>query len=168
MEMKELSANLMGLINDEIVAYGSLLQILKEEKCIIALCDYKRLIETSKKKEAEIYNIKSLEDDIQILNEQMMVKIGCPITGQSMEDIFRLFEAPYQQRLNTLWINLKRIAGEVQEMNSKNKRLLENVLNLIKDSFSLLSNMAAPSPIYYRTGRLNNAPVSGNLINGSI
>ena len=168
MQMKEQSTEFMGLLSNKIIAYEALLQVLKEEKCIIALCDYKRLIETSKKKEMSIHHIKSLENQIVLLQVKMMTKMGITQKEFAIEDFFRLFENTHQRRFFSLRRDLRQLAGEVQELNSGNKRLLENVLSLIKDSFSLLSNMAAPSPIYYRTGRLNNASISGNLISGAI
>ena len=164
----ELSAEIISLLNEELLGYSFLHRVLIEEKNCLILNNFNRLNETLKRKEMEINKIRCIEMRLHTVLEDIKIKAGMTKSKFTFEQLLKMIDKTYQDRLKNTWIGLEKLSYDIRDLNKRNKNIVEQLLTLVRDSFSLLSNIATTSPIYYKTGRMDNPAMSGNLFCGSI
>jgi flagellar biosynthesis/type III secretory pathway chaperone len=166
--MKLLLDKLIDLLDEEILAYGSLLEVLKKEKASIIRCDYNHLKKIACEKESDIMLAGGMEKKIREILGEIAVGYGLSAQHSTLGSLVGLTEGAYRRRIGASKINLESLVGKVRKQNEANKKLLENSLGLVKDAFSLLSNVAAAGTVYCRTGRMDDKSLSGSLLRGAI
>jgi flagellar biosynthesis/type III secretory pathway chaperone len=75
-----------------------------------------------------------------------------------------MVDEPFARRLKQARLELSSLVESVKAANQRNKKIFEHSRELIRGSYSLLSEMAATNPIYYRTGTIQNSSSVGKCV----
>jgi len=137
--MELLLTKFLGLLDEEIDLYGSLLSILQKEKNAVVDSSLEKLIESSKEKENLFLKIRILEEQRPVILE-----------------------------IRNCQSSFVSLVQSIQEINLANKALLNHSLELVRGSLSLLNDLMSSNQIYYRTGKMQLNDQSGKLLSGKI
>ncbi|MDY6971866.1 MAG: flagellar protein FlgN [Thermodesulfobacteriota bacterium] len=158
----------LGLLEGETGVYRSLLLVLQKEKTAVVEAKLKDLNEASKEKESLVLKIRILEEQRTRSLERLADSLGCPSFGLTLSKISQLVEEPYSTRLRKCQSNLTALIQSIREVNQSNRSLLTHSLELVRSSLTLLDNLMAYNPVYYRTGKFQMNDQSGKVLSGRI
>ena len=156
------------LLEDETDFYRSLLLVVQKENRAVVDLKLKELNEAGKEKENLLLKIQILEEQRQRRLEKVADSIGCPLQRLTLSRLSQLSKEPYSTRLKDCRSNLLALTQSIQEVNNSNKSLVMHSLKLVGSSLSLLDNLIAPLPVYYRTGKAQINDQSGRVLSAQI
>ena len=79
-----------------------------------------------------------------------------------------MVEAPFASRLERCRTRLITLIAKIQAANHRNRDLFSHSLELVKGSMNLLNNLMASSPVYYRTGDIQQRGQTGKILHGEV
>ena len=167
--MNSLFEKLIGLLNEEIHLFRTIVPLLEEENDLLKHSDVKVLDTLIKKKESEIIKIRIVESRRTEVVKDIARSAGISDDGLSLTKIAALTNAGYSETLLHISSEMKRFVNYVGQLNRRNKQRVDQSLGLVKSSISMLENLVAPMPVYCNTGKLyNKRQNSGRLLRSSI
>jgi flagellar biosynthesis/type III secretory pathway chaperone len=60
------------------------------------------------------------------------------------------------------------LIAKIQDANHRNRDLFSHSLELVKGSMNLLNNLMASSPVYFRTGDIQQRDQTGKILHGEV
>ena len=166
--MELLLTKFVGLLDEEIDLYESLLSILQKEKSAVVDSSLEKLIESSKEKENLFLKIRILEEQRPVILERLAQKLGQSTQSLTLTKLSHLVQEPYATRIRNCQSSFVSLVQSIQEINLANKALLNHSLELVRGSLSLLNDLMSSNQIYYRTGKMQLNDQSGKLLSGKI
>jgi flagellar biosynthesis/type III secretory pathway chaperone len=166
--MEELLEKLLGVLTGETELYRGLLQLLQEEKKAVVCAELKGLNETGKEKESLILKIRILEEERVKLLKKIAAAVGSPSPSLTLNELARSVKEPFTTRLTECSSTLLALLQSIQELNHTNKALLLHSLELVRGSMTLLNNVMAAHPVYFRTGKMQTGTATGKVLSGKI
>ena len=158
----------LDLLEQVTVCHQSLLTVIKDEKNALIDVDLLKLNEAAKVKDDLLSELRILDNQrIQLLRHLADI-LGHPPQGLTLRILSQLIEEPHSARLNDFRSRLVALVKNIQKANEHNRALLNDALELIRGSVNLLNHLIAPSPVYFRTGNIQNRNQSGKLLCGEI
>jgi flagellar biosynthesis/type III secretory pathway chaperone len=164
----ELLNKFLGLLNEEIGLYESLLVTLQKEKKSVVDSNLKQLNESSKEKENLFLKIRILEEQRLTVLERLAKKLGEPVHSLTLTELSHLLKDPYATRIKNCQSSFLSLAQSIQEINLSNRALLHHSLDLVRGSLSLLNDLIPSNPIYYRSGKIHTSDQGGRVLSGKI
>ena len=164
----ELLDKFLGLLNEEIGIYESLLMTLQKEKKSVIASNLKQLNESSKEKENQFLKIRILEEQRLTVLEKLAQKLGKPDQLLTLTELSHLLDDPYATRIRNCQSSFLSLAQSIQEINLSNRALLHHSLDLVRGSLSLLNDLIPSNPIYYRSGKIHTSDQAGRVLSGKI
>jgi len=164
----ELLDKFLGLLNEEIGLYESLLMTLQKEKKSVVDSNLKQLNESSKEKENLFLKIRILEEQRLTILGSLGQKLGKPAHTLTLTELSRLLEDPYATRIRNCQSSFLSLAQSIKEINLSNQTLLHHSLDLVRGSLSLLNDLIPSNPIYYRSGKIHTSDQGGRVLSGKI
>ena len=79
-----------------------------------------------------------------------------------------MVEAPHAARLERCRTRLVSLIANIQAANQRNRDLFSHSLDLVKGSMNLLNNLMASSPVYFRTGDIQQRDQTGKILHGEV
>ena len=79
-----------------------------------------------------------------------------------------MVETPHASRLERCRIKLIALIANIQEANQRNRDLFSHSLELVKGTMNLLNNLMASSPVYFRTGNIQQRDQTGKILHGEV
>jgi flagellar biosynthesis/type III secretory pathway chaperone len=86
----------------------------------------------------------------------------------SLKKLSQIVEIPYASRLERCRTKLISLIANIQAANQRNRDLFSHSLELVKGSMNLLNNLMASSPVYFRTGNIQQRDQTGKILHGEV
>jgi flagellar biosynthesis/type III secretory pathway chaperone len=158
----------LDLLEQVTVCHQSLLTVINEEKNALIDANLMKLNEAAKVKGDLLSKLQILDDQrIQRLG-QLADHLAHPPQGLTLRILCQLIAEPHATRLKVCRSRLFTLVKNIQKANERNRALLNCALELIRGSVNLINNLLTSSPVYFRTGNLQNRNQSGKLLRGEI
>ena len=159
---------LLGLMEKQRDLYVSLKSALFTEKQQIVNMDLKGLAETGQFKEGILLELQRLEKDRIHLMKDLSALLQVSFQDMTVGRLMGFSHGHFKNRIEKLRDTLLKLAEQIKQANVLNKQLVQHTLELVKGSYSFLSQLAAPDPVYQRSGGLRLRHQSGKFISNSI
>ncbi|MDY6986467.1 MAG: flagellar protein FlgN [Thermodesulfobacteriota bacterium] len=166
--MEFLLGKFLGLLDDEIGLYGTLLLILQKEKRAVVGSNLKDLNESSKEKESLFLKVRILEEQRLTLLERLAQELEQEAQSLTLTKLSQLVAEPYATGIRNRQSSFLSLAQSIQEINLTNKALLDHSLDLVRGSLSLLNDLMPACPFYYRTGKMQPSDQIGKVLSGKV
>ncbi|MDY6949944.1 MAG: flagellar protein FlgN [Thermodesulfobacteriota bacterium] len=164
--MQLLLGKFLGLLDDEIGLYGTLLLTLQREKRAVVASNLNALSESSKEKESLFLKIRILEEQRLALIGRLAQELAQEAQSLTLTKLAQLVEEPYATGIRNRQSSFLSLAQSIQEINLSNKALLDHSLDVVRGSLSLLHDLMPSCPFYYRTGKMPSGDQIGKLLSG--
>ncbi|MDY6986651.1 MAG: flagellar protein FlgN [Thermodesulfobacteriota bacterium] len=166
--MELLLGKFLGLLDDEIGLYGTLLLILQREKRAVVGSNLKDLNESNKEKESLFLKIRILDEQRLALLERLAQALQQEAPSLTLTKLSQLVEEPYASGIRNRQSSFLSLAQSIQEINLSNKALLDHSLDFVRGSLSLLNDLMPSCPFYYRTGKMQPGDQIGKVLSGKV
>jgi len=165
MNGKDLFLNkLLQVLEGEKDLYRSLLSVLQQEKKAVINSNLNDLNESGKKKENLVLKIRILEEQRITLLKKLCEILELSHHNLTLRTLSDSVGEPYSNRFKEYHSYLLALIQSIQEINHSNRDLMTHSLELIKSSLFFLNNFMGASPVYYRTGKIQNEKQSGGRV----
>ncbi len=168
MQMNGLLTELSGLLEQETELYQALLSAIEKEKQAVIAANLEKLNETTKAKENLLLKLRILDERRSHLLRKLADVLGQPENTLSLKNLSQMVAAPHASRLKRSRTKMLSLIGKIQAANNQNRALFSHSLELVKGSMSLLNNLMTSSPVYFRTGDLQQHDQTGKILHGEV
>ena len=168
MQLNGLLIKLSGLLEQETELYQALLAAIDEEKRAVIATDLAKLNETTKAKENLLLKLRILDEQRSHLLRKLADLLGEPVEALSLKKLSQMVEVPHASRLERSRSRLVSLIAKIQVANHRNRDLFSHSLELVKGSMNLLNNLMASSPVYFRTGDIQQRDQTGKILHGEV
>jgi hypothetical protein len=158
---------LMDLLNQEIAAYQSLLQDMRQEWECLKKDDPPALSSILQAKTVHIAHIREIRESV----DEMLSRLRTDSTSPSPKTILDLIPflslsqagqiGRYQEKINGL-------REQIVRVNERNKHFVQEVLDYLKGLFSLLTSTIQEEPVYLKDGRKVSPAVSASWMSKEV
>jgi flagellar biosynthesis/type III secretory pathway chaperone len=166
--MEHLLDKLLGSLEHATELYRSLFRVVQNEKDAVVGLNLQQLNEACKAKENLLLKLRILEEQREQLMDRVAAELGCSPQGLTLTKLSQLVDEPYAHRLRDRSTDLLALIHTLQDATRQNKFLMSHSMQLIQGSYTLLNNLMAANPVYYRSGNVQNNAQTGKLLNGDI
>jgi flagellar biosynthesis/type III secretory pathway chaperone len=164
MKTTEMIEQLLDILSRETELYQAMSTVLNKEKDAVIQSELIALNEAEIEKENIVVALGLLEGQRRNLVISLADTLGYPAPDINLTQISQMVAEPFAGRLKQAKSDLSALLESVQAANQRNKQLFEHSRELLRGSFNLLSELKAPNPIYYRTGKIQNTSASGKCV----
>lgn len=164
MKTKEMLAQLLDILSRETELYQAMSTVMNKEKDAAVKSELIALNEAEIEKENILVALGLLEKQRRKLVTSLADTLGYPSGEINLTTISQLVGEPFAGRLQRAKSDLSAVLESVQVANQRNKQLFEHSRDLVRGSFNLLSELRSPTPIYHRSGAIQNAGASGKCV----
>ena len=168
MQLNGLLTKLSGLLEQETELYQALLAAIDEEKRAVISSNLTKLNEITKIKENLLLKLRILDEQRSHLLRKLADLLGEPKEALSLKKLSQMVEIPHASRLERCRTKLISLIANIQEANQRNRDLFSHSLELVKGSMNLLNNLMASSPVYFRTGNIQQRDQTGKILHGEV
>ena len=168
MQLNGLLTKLSGLLEQESELYQALLAAIDEEKQAVITSSLAQLSECTKVKENLLLKLRILDEQRSHLLRRLADLLGEPGETLSLKKLSQMVEAPHAARLERCRTRLVSLIANIQAANQRNRDLFSHSLDLVKGSMNLLNNLMASSPVYFRTGDIQQRDQTGKILHGEV
>ena len=130
----------------------------KPEKLVEIVKEKSSLIDLSEQQDRQ------LRQAVAILAES----IGRPSKDLTLTRLISWLDKSEGERIAKRQARLSELTRRISETNQGNKVLLNQLFELTRSSIALLHNLTASSPVYAKTGRLNDTGTGGRVLSSTI
>jgi flagellar biosynthesis/type III secretory pathway chaperone len=166
--MEHLLDKLLGSLEHATELYRSLFRVVQNEKDAVVGLNLQQLNEACKAKENLLLKLRILEEGREQLMDRVAAELDCSSQGLTLTKLSQLVDEPYAHRLRDRSTDLLALIHTLQDATRQNKFLMSHSMQLIQGSYTLLNNLMAANPVYYRSGNVQNNAQTGKLLNGDI
>ena len=160
--------NFLNLLDQISELYQALLTVLDNEKKAVIAANLKNLNEAGKVKDSLLRKLRILEEQRIHLLEQLASHLDQPVENLTLKNLSQFVKAPHASRLIRCRSKLLALVKKIQEANEHNKALFSHSIDLVKGSVNLLNNLMTASPVYFRSGNIQNHVHTGKILYGEI
>ena len=168
MQLNGLLNELSGLLHQETELYGALLALMDNEKQAVIATNSEKLNESTKVKENLLLKLRILDEQRFHLLRKVADLLGEPGETLNLKKLSQMVQAPHASRLERCRTRLVSLIANIQAANQRNRDLFSHSLELVKGSMNLLNNLMASSPVYYRTGDIQQRDQTGKILHGEV
>jgi flagellar biosynthesis/type III secretory pathway chaperone len=156
----------IGVLENEIDIYRSLLLILQQEKEAVVFSKLRELDKSSKEKENHLLKIRILEEQRIKFLEKIADSLEYPSPQLTLNNLIQIIAEPYATRLRNAYNIISALVQAIQEVNNSNKALILHSLDLVRGSLALFNNLICPTAVYFRSGKVIPNAQRGVVISG--
>ena len=168
MQLNGLLTELLGLLEQETELYQALLNAIDKEKQAVIDTDLDKLNEATIVKENLLLKLRILDEQRIHLLRKIAIFLGQSEDTLSLKNLSRMVEAPHASRLKRCRKMLLSLIAKIQTANSQNRALFSHSLELVKGSMNLLNNLMISSPVYFRTGDIQQRDQTGKILHSEV
>ena len=164
MKIDEILEQLLDVLHRETELYQAMSSVMDKEKDAAIQSELIALNEAGIEKENILVAIGFLEDQRRELVTSLADYLNHPAQDLNLTVISQLVEEPFAGRMKQVSSDLSALLEPLQVANQRNRQLFEHSLELLRGSFNLFSELRPSSPIYHRTGAIQNTHASGRCV----
>ncbi|MEW6326816.1 MAG: flagellar protein FlgN [Thermodesulfobacteriota bacterium] len=162
-----LPKGIFELLEKEVVFYQELLRLLdKEHECLHSL-SIEDLCAVSKAKETEILKIKVIEENLRDITAGLFKKHGYVAEDTAITALMEVADRKQAEILKNYLAILTALQEDIQKRNGNNKRFIEETLECIEDSLSILMP-PRNAPFYTPQGKNARCSCNANVLSREV
>jgi len=163
-EIYSLYDSLISILEEEIEIYRKFHDCLVHERGILAGGSMEELYESNARKEGCILEARVLEEARTDIVDTIRSKLDHAEKNAGLLHLSSYGNSSQKKALRECRSLLRSLVTGVNEMNDKNKVLLDSSIQYVQKSIDFLGQLFSPGAIYMNSGRLKTAGVHGNLL----
>lgn len=156
--------SLIGVLEEEIKIYRTLLDIVRKEKDILISANLDDLNENNRAKEAMLLKIRALE--AQRLKNAVEVYQALNLNGEQprLLEIARHVDDETAEKLRNVHSVLDLLLRRIQEFNRSNEDLVQSALHNVTGAMNAIKSSVQEKPTYQKKGEVEGHMQSGHLV----
>jgi flagellar biosynthesis/type III secretory pathway chaperone len=162
---------LMDILDEEAACYRDMQRVLTEEQASISFSRKECFDQVQCKKETLVVKLQQLEEKRKALVGQLSERYATDGNSMTVSQLARVVKSPARAELLARANGLRAIIGDVHEKNRHNQQMINQSLDLINGSLTLLTRLIEDSSVYQKPGTHQSAagyPIGGGrLIRGT-
>ena len=163
-ELNTLYDFLISVLRKEIEVYRKVRDCLLMERVILTGTSVDELYESNTKKETYILKAKMLEEARTKLVGKMIHKLDLDERNVKLSTLLSYGNDRQETELNECQSTLRPLLMDVNELNEKNRVLLNSSILYVQKSIDFLDHLLSPGAIYLNTGRLRASGMHGKFV----
>lgn len=163
-ELKGLYDALTSVLQQEVVLYRELTEAFSREREVLTHYSPDELSESNSRKETAILKAKMLGEARTKLVGKISRSIGLAERDCDMSALISHAGAYQRQTLRELQKTLSSLFKEMQEMNERNKILLDSSIFYVQQSIDFIAHLTTPSSVYGMSGELRAGGPVGRIL----
>ncbi|MGQ9646428.1 MAG: flagellar protein FlgN [Thermodesulfobacteriota bacterium] len=148
---------LWDLLDQEVAAYQVLLRDVREEWQCLRENDPSTLTSLLQAKAIHFNQIREIQQSVREVLSELLGKSPSSFQ-QAVIDLTDRISSSQMDRVRNYQRTINLLAEQISRINEKNKNFIREVLNYLKDVFSLLTCPAQAEPVYVKDGRKISTP----------
>ena len=168
MQFNLLLNKFLGLLEQVSQLFQSLLTVIDKEKKAVIAANLEKLNEAGKVKDNLLLKLRILEEQRIHLLAKLADHLDQPVENLTLTKLSQLVEEPHAIRLRAFRSRLLALVTKIQEANEHSRALFSHSIDLVKGSVNLLNNLMTSSPVYFRSGSIQNRAHTGKILYGEI
>ena len=156
------------LLDLQIDLHGRLLACMEDEKKAAVAGRPDKLTEIVKEKSYLIEHIDQQDRQCRQAVASLAEFLGRPSKDLTLSRLISWLDQSAAARVGKRRARLAGLTRQIVEANQGNRALLTQLLDLTRSSIALLHNLTAQSPVYAKTGRLDDRGTGGRVLSGTI
>jgi flagellar biosynthesis/type III secretory pathway chaperone len=162
-----LPRGIFELLEKEVFFYQELLRLLdKEHECLHSL-SIEYLCAVSKAKETEILKIKVIEENLKDITAGLFKNHGYVVEDTTITALMQVADRKQAGILKHYLSILTALKEDIRERNGNNKRFIEETLEVIEDSLSILMPPRS-APFYTPQGKNARCSCNANVLSREV
>jgi flagellar biosynthesis/type III secretory pathway chaperone len=163
-ELYSLYDSLISILGKEIDVCGELHTALLHERMILAGSSADELYASNARKEACIVKAGMLEDARTQLIRKIAAALGIAGRKVTLSALLSHGDNGRKKELSECRSTLRSLLTEIQELNEKNRMLLDASLSHVQRSINFLGQLIYPAATYLNTGQLKGTNLNGKIV----
>lgn len=160
----ESSANSIStFLNDQILLYQDLIEVLHQEKKTIRETDVDALWRFTQEKQTIAKKIEDVRGQVLSLLDAMNISHGMDLSSFKLEKVMTLLPREIKNSVNQQQITLSGLKFQVRELARGNKAFVEEYLNVLDEMITIIAN-AGNQDAGYNRSRTSKDAVKANLL----
>ncbi len=160
---------LQKILYDQIFSYKELFVLLHEATELIKNSSIDNLLENNRKKDEEILQISSLEENCVNIIEKINNKVPIDKRPLTLSQIIKSIKNPRLNDLKNTYSELISLVNSVKQINEENKMYINGSLRAVQGSISFLVSCAkAGTPFYEKGGQLKSENLTSAMISEEV
>jgi hypothetical protein len=158
---------LWDLLDQEMAAYQILLQDMRGEWECLKKDDPLTLSSLLQAKRLHIDKIKEIRVSMDEVLSKLLVD-NALLSQKTILDLIPHLSNPQADRIRNYQKTMNGIKEQIVRINEKNRRFIQEVLNYLKDLFSLLISSVQEEPVYVKDGRKISPPLPASWMSKQV
>jgi len=163
-EFHSLYDSLISVLRKEIGVYRNLRDSLLNEKKILAGSSVDELYENNSIKETCILKIRMLEEVRIKLVERIINILNLDGKDRNLSTLLLHGDDSRKKDLEECQSALRSILIDINELNDRNKTLIDSSLFYVRKAIDFLGRTISPAVTYLNTGRLKTSNLNGKIV----
>ena len=163
-ELHSLYDSLISVLREEIEVYRELRNSLLNEREILAGSSVDELCESNSRKETCILKARMVEDVRAKLVERIINALSLDGKDRSLSTLLLHGDDSRKKDLKECRSALSPLLIDINELNKRNKTLLNSSLFYVRKSIDFLGQLIYPGATYLSTGRLKASNLNGKIV----
>jgi flagellar biosynthesis/type III secretory pathway chaperone len=126
------------------------------------------LVEIVEEKSSLIDQIQQQDRKLRKAIDDLAEFLGHPSKDFTLTQIIQRIDKDWGARISRRQSNLMDLTRRIAGLNKGNKALFKHLLDLTRSSIALLHNLTTTSPVYAKTGRIDNYGIGGKVLSNTI
>jgi len=161
--MQPSAKSLSTHLNEKILLYQDLVEVLRQEKKTIRETDVDGLWRFTQEKQTIAKKIEEVREQILSLLDEMNISHGMDLPSFKMEQVMTLLPREIKTSVKQQQITLSGLKFQVQELARGNKAFVEEYLNVLDEMITIIAN-AGNQDTGYNRSRASKGAVKANLL----
>ena len=158
---------LLAILDEETICYRDMEKVLAAEEQSISFSTKERFDEVQLEKDALLLKLQHFEEKRKPMVERLSDELGTGGKSLTVSQLAQHVTPPYAEKLLSRANRLRSVIGNVQEKNRRNQLLINQYLDLTKESLTLLTNLIEDQSVYQNPG-IRHAAVGYHCGGGTI
>lgn len=163
-ELEGFYDSLTSVLQQEVRLYHELTEVFSREREVLTHFSADELSESNSRKETTILKVKMLGEVRMKLVGKISNLIGIAVCDCDMSALIAHAGENQRQTLRDLQETLGRLFKEMQNMNERNKILLDSSILYVQRSIDFITHLMAPSSVYGMSGELKAGASVGSIL----
>jgi flagellar biosynthesis/type III secretory pathway chaperone len=167
-ETADLIGEILGLVRGQARVLRRLLKLMAAERAALLAPRMEAIRDFGARKEALLEECRVLEADRLARQDRLAELMEVPSEQLTLSTLAAVSAADQAAELSRVRNELCGLVDKLQAENRRSRRLCRDGLAVVQGAFAALKGLAAADAVYRRTGRMQDARMSGRVLNGQV
>jgi flagellar biosynthesis/type III secretory pathway chaperone len=167
-ETADLIGGILGLVRGQARVLRRLLKLMAAERAALLAPRTEAIRDFGARKEALLEECRVLETERLARQDRLAELMEVPSDQLTLSTLAAVSAAGQAAELSRVRSELCGLVDKLQAENRRSRRLCRDGLAVVQGAFAALKGLAAADAVYRRTGRMQDARMSGRVLNGQV